>query len=1712
MPLRSKRKAADFDPNKSDSEDETFSVSPSKHSRPKPRYKNKPARKRRRKASSDGNSSEDDIISTTEISASDSVEDPDLEEEPEIGASGRPRRLAAKNKQPIIDQDTDESVDDLSANIAGHRNSKASKQPSLWVTLKATSRADVEDMKRSARVGLDIEKLNGPIPSDAQVDNARRSTRRGHANFDSVSLSQPAGVAGKRPSRSGKGPRKNAEGADSADENGIDVKDQPSTDELQRDHYRLAAGASHDSLAEEVVIEVLGSHPSEQPSETSDGDNEHIHDSAGEGSGPKEVPESIAGNDDQDDEDEQGPITRSTRPRRAASQASASSGQREPIQQLKGTRSEQQRRQSSQKLANPESSDFEPGLDDADEDELSDSESSSPRKTSHDDLEDRSAMGRGSKRRRPNTRSRGVSDDSDEQDQLEEELRDLREPKKRKKQLDIIMENRNRSRRAREAKVNYDIMASNAELLRAIEENEEEAPSQSTPSRRTKGTGAFSRSLFSTYGPFGGAGDIPPVLGGPTGLGAVGGAESDSSDDERMQKPKRVGTGLGGLLGATPTSANPGGIGIPPAGYAFGTEVAQGPGGTPSNLGKVKEKQALVDADPLGVDQTVNFDGVGGLRDHINQLKEMVALPLLYPEVFQRFHVTPPRGVLFHGPPGTGKTLLARALANSVSSGGKKVTFYMRKGADALSKWVGEAERQLRMLFEEARKNQPSIIFFDEIDGLAPVRSSKQEQIHASIVSTLLALMDGMDGRGQVIVIGATNRPDSVDPALRRPGRFDREFYFPLPNIEARRAILDIHTKEWKPSLSPAFKDEIAKATKGYGGADIRALCTEAALNAVQRRYPQIYKSDKKLLIDPGTINVGTKDFMISIKNIVPSSERSTASGAIPLPQVLEPLLRDALQDIISRVANVLPLSKRLTALQEAEFEQPEGEKGIKAEQLQQAFDHARVFRPRLLLKGVSGMGQQYLAGALLNHLEGLHVQSFDLATLLSDSTRSSEAAIIQLFGEVRRHKPSVIYIPNVDTWYRSVGDTVKSTFCELLQALAPTDPVLLLGFMNRENEVDEEMMRNLFNFKRNSRFDLKHPSKVSCTLSFPWNKNLADGHRSKKSRHKYFAPIKNYIETSPTEFPSQSDRRPRKLELLMPAPPDVPKEPSPLSKGELKAQKKKDRLLLNKLKIHIQPIMDQLKTKYRKFRLPLIEEKTIRYLFEEDDPDLLTSDLPQEQQSREARPFERSMDEHGVPGLKETVTGRFFYNLDVATIEKRLSNGYYKRPKDFLTDVKKLAKDARTIGDVERLMKANELIANVEVDILTMEVDLPGFVAELENVYQRELKREREMIAKVKQRAAEEGRKVDHVLSNVPPPNTVGSVTDTSTGPIKLGQPLTNGLITHALTPSELSSLTNGFQSDYSDLSNLQTNTQSTSTSIASRKEEDVHMTSSEDRDKDVQSMSSFGPSAQARPLDSYTGGPTTLHQRLATYDGLTQDSAITPMAQGSQPADYTNYASTTSSEKRATGSTGDKDTLTNSQAHSQTPSQSQGDKNHPDFSELHEHTEPNSQLPDTANNTQTSSPPTRPNSKHSDRSSPGGSISPPHQPVQNQAVGTAPLMESPSTNSVPNEPSVAPREQPPRPTAEGLPPVYVSEDYDNTLLALIVENTKGCSVEQLEQLYSSMMDVIWKNKGEWDRVKVSGIVEETFLDELDDIRNMQGLAEIDEESSFELTQRSAS
>ena len=535
-----------------------------------------------------------------------------------------------------------------------------------------------------------------------------------------------------------------------------------------------------------------------------------------------------------------------------------------------------------------------------------------------------------------------------------------------------------------------------------------------------------------------------------------------------------------------------------------------------------------------------------------------------------------------------------------------------------------------------------------------------------------------------------------------------------------------------------------------------------------------------------------------------------------------------------------------------------------------------------------------------------------------------------------------------------------------------------------------------------------------------------------------------------------------------------------------MKAQKKKDRLLLNQLKIRIQPIMDHIKIKYRKFRLAIVDEKEVRYLFDEDDPAIVTSDLPQVQRQQEYRPFEKAVDQHGEPGLKETITGKFFYNLDVATIEKRLSNGYYKRANDFLSDVKKLAKDARTAGDEERLLKANELQANVEVDMNGIEMENPAFTAELENVYQREVRREKEMVEKAKKAAAEQGQKVNTVMSNVPRNDPAAASTETSSGPIRLGQPLTNGLVQHPVTPSNPSTLTNGLSTRISDLSDLHGHVQSNGASGPSRGDEDVHMSNSDDRhsaEKGTQAMSSLGPSAQTRPPESYTGGPTSLQQRKSIPNSLTQGSAVTPMAPGSQLADYTNYASTTSSDKRNTGSSGDKET--------------QSIKGGPDLSMFPEVVDPNSQLPDTVGNTQGSQYSVRPQSNHSNPSSSQSQGQPLSQSERlSQTPAVPPFPREASKTNISSLLNDMPATSHPYQSSQAKashPPLAIDNEFNTFLLSKIVQQTSGCSIEQLEQAYSAMMNEIWNTRGQWDRKLVATLVEHRFEDEMQDIRDYQ-------------------
>ena len=260
-----------------------------------------------------------------------------------------------------------------------------------------------------------------------------------------------------------------------------------------------------------------------------------------------------------------------------------------------------------------------------------------------------------------------------------------------------------------------------------------------------------------------------------------------------------------------------------------------------------EEKEDPSGAPPSGAPPSrrgpLGFGRLAGMRREVDALKELVSLPLTYPEAFSALGVPPGRGVLIHGPPGTGKTLAVKALIAHLARGPRPVTFFHRKGADCLGKYSGEAERNVRLLFSEAERRQPSVVFFDEIDGLAPARrmggpsggGDGSDQIHASVVSTMLAVMDGLNPRGSVVVIGATNRPDAVDPALRRPGRFDRELYFGLPGPEARAAILRVHTRGWRPRPTERTIAAIASRTEGAAGADLRALAAAALTRAIRR-------------------------------------------------------------------------------------------------------------------------------------------------------------------------------------------------------------------------------------------------------------------------------------------------------------------------------------------------------------------------------------------------------------------------------------------------------------------------------------------------------------------------------------------------------------------------------------------------------------------------------------------------------------------------------------------------------------------------------------------------------------------------------------------------------------------------------------------------------------------------------------------------------------
>uniref|UniRef100_I3MNR4 ATPase family AAA domain-containing protein 2 n=1 Tax=Ictidomys tridecemlineatus TaxID=43179 RepID=I3MNR4_ICTTR len=618
---------------------------------------------------------------------------------------------------------------------------------------------------------------------------------------------------------------------------------------------------------------------------------------------------------------------------------------------------------------------------------------------------------------------------------------------------------------------------------------------------------------------------------------------------------------------------------------------------------RMKIGASLADVDPMQLDSSVRFDSVGGLSKHIAALKEMVVFPLLYPEVFEKFKIQPPRGCLFYGPPGTGKTLVARALANECSQGDKRVAFFMRKGADCLSKWVGESERQLRLLFDQAYQMRPSIIFFDEIDGLAPVRSSRQDQIHSSIVSTLLALMDGLDSRGEIVVIGATNRLDSIDPALRRPGRFDREFLFSLPDKDARKEILKIHTRDWNPKPLDVFLEELAENCVGYCGADIKSVCAEAALSALRRRYPQIYTTSEKLQLDLSSINISAKDFEVAMQKMIPASQRAVTSPGQALSAIVKPLLQSTVQKILEALQRVFPhVDMRTNKALDSDISCPLLESDLtysdddipsvyenglsqKSNKAKENFNFLHLnrnacyqpmsFRPRILIVGEPGFGQgSHLAPAVIHALEKFTVYTLDIPVLFGVSATSPEETCAQMIREAKRTAPSIIYVPHIHLWWEIVGPTLKATFTTLLQNIPSFAPVLLLATSDKSHSDLPEEVQELFIHDYGEIFNVQLPGKEERTAFF---EDLILKQAAKPPISKKKAVL-------------------QALEVLPVAPPP---EPRPLTADEVKRLEEQEEDTFRELRIFLRNVTHRLAIdkRFRVFTKPVDPDEVPDYI-----------------------------------------------------------------------------------------------------------------------------------------------------------------------------------------------------------------------------------------------------------------------------------------------------------------------------------------------------------------------------------------------------------------------------------------------------------------------------------------------------------------------------------
>ena len=434
-----------------------------------------------------------------------------------------------------------------------------------------------------------------------------------------------------------------------------------------------------------------------------------------------------------------------------------------------------------------------------------------------------------------------------------------------------------------------------------------------------------------------------------------------------------------------------------------------------------------------GVPQ-VTYEDIGGLTDEIKKVREMIELPLRHPEIFEKLGIEAPKGVLLYGPPGTGKTLLAKAVANESNA-----HFISISGPEIMSKFYGESEARLREIFKEAKEKSPSIIFIDEIDSIAPKREEVTGEVERRVVSQLLSLMDGLEARGKVIVISATNRPNAIDPALRRPGRFDREIEIKVPDKKGRKDILMIHTRNM-PLSDDVNLDKIAAISHGYVGADLEYLCKEGAMKCLRRLLPELNMEDEKL--PPETLDkliVNEDDFQNALKEVTPSGMREVF---IENP--------DVSWDEVGGLETV----KR--ELQEA-VEWP-----MKYPTLYSKLGHKM---PRgILLHGPSGTGKTLLAKAVATESEANFI-SVRGPELLSKWVGESERGIREIFRRARQASPCVIFFDEIDSIapVRGVGGETAVTervVSQLLTELDGIHGVVVLAATNRADMIDTALLR----------------------------------------------------------------------------------------------------------------------------------------------------------------------------------------------------------------------------------------------------------------------------------------------------------------------------------------------------------------------------------------------------------------------------------------------------------------------------------------------------------------------------------------------------------------------------------------------------------------------------------------------------------------------------